>query len=326
MDYQMKWAKKQRKYIDIDTINRKRMKTIKIITAVAAIALVAFFWSDIKGAVTSFSPGNKKDKTKSEMKMENAAEPASPGILIKKSWDMPGVLKEISGLSAIDENRFACVQDELGKIFIYNTNTSSVEKEIPFGDAGDYEGLTVVNNTIWVLRADGRLFEVENFNNKPVIKEHKTSLTAEHNVEGLCFDKANNRLLLAIKDEEPGNTDYKGIYGFDLNAKKMPEQPVYKLNYKDEAFKMVKQKKKKGGEIKPSGIAVHPTSGEIYITDGPKSKLLVLTKEGAIKKFYQLGNEFEQPEGITFQSNGELFIANEGSKKAGNILNVAIEE
>lgn len=42
--------------------------------------------------------------------------------------------------------------------------------------------------------------------------------------------------------------------------------------------------------------------------------------------FYQLGNEFEQPEGITFQPNGELFIANEGSKKAGNILNVEIKE
>lgn len=177
-----------------------------------------------------------------------------------------------------------------------------------------------------MLRADGHLFEVENFNSKPDVKEHKTSLTAEQNVEGLCFDKNNNRLLLAIKDEEPGNADNKGIYGFDIAAKKMAELPIYKINLNDKVFKPEKQKKKKGGEVKPSAIAIHPASGEIYITDGPKSKLLVLTKEGAIKKFYQLGNEFEQPEGITFQGNGELFIANEGSRKAGNIVNVEIKE
>lgn len=88
MDYRMKWAKKQRKFIDIDTINRKRMKTIKIITAVAVIALVAFYWSDIRSAVTSLAPENKKDKTKSEVKIEKAPEPASPGIIIKKSWNI----------------------------------------------------------------------------------------------------------------------------------------------------------------------------------------------------------------------------------------------
>ena len=90
---------------------------------------------------------------------------------------MPKDLTEISGLSYLDEQRFVCVQDELGKIFIYNIGSSSVEKEIPFGGVGDYEGLAVVDKTVWVLRADGKLFEVSNLDAaKPAVKEYSTHL------------------------------------------------------------------------------------------------------------------------------------------------------
>ena len=134
---------------------------------------------------------------------------------------MPKELTEISGLSYMDGQRFACVQDELGKIFIYNAASSSVEKEISFGAAGDYEGLAVVDETIWVLRADGKLFEVSNMNAaKPSVKEYGTHLTLKQDPEGLCYDKKNNRLLIAIKGAEPGTENYKGIYAFDLQFKK----------------------------------------------------------------------------------------------------------
>ncbi len=327
MDIQMKWAKKQRKFFDYETKNKERMKTIKITALIAGIALVIFFWNDIKGAAGSFASDSKKEKTKSASKIDKVEEPVSAGISIKNKWELPKILAEISGLSHIANDQFACVQDELGKIFIYNTQTSAIEKEIPFGDPGDYEGLTIVGETAWVLRADGRLFEVSDFKNKPVVKEYSTHLTAEQNAEGLCYDKNNDRLLVAIKDEEPGNTGYKGIYAFDLNTKKMPAEPVYKINLEDEAFGKVQGKKKKAGGIKPSAIAVHPVTREIYITDGPKAKLLVLDKNGSIKKLYQLdGSEFAQPEGITFKTTGELYISNEGSKQPGNIINVAISE
>ena len=231
--------------------------------------------------------------------------PASAGITVKNKWEMPGVLAEISGLSFIAGNQFACVQDELGKVFIYNTETSTLEKEIAFASPGDYEGIAVVNETAWVLRADGRLFEISNYQSSPAVKEYSTHLTAAQNAEGLCYDKNNNRLLVAIKDEEPGNPGFKGIYAFDLATKKMPAEPVFRIDLKDDSFGGVKKGKKKAGIIKPSAIAIHPLNQDIYITDGPKGKLLVMDKSGAIKKQYQLdGNEFKQPEGITFTSTG----------------------
>lgn len=282
--------------------------------------------------------GNKKDplsflvesKTKTEKPKQakgKLQEPASVGITVAKKWEMPAQLTEISGLSNIDEQRFACVQDEQGTIFIYNIASSSLEKEIPFAGVGDYEGLAVVGETVWVLRADGKLFEVSNINAaKPTVKEYSTHLTIKQDSEGLCYDKKNNRLLIAIKGAELDTDDYKGIYAFDLASKKMDQQPVFKIDLLNEIFETNAGKKKKG-TINPSGIAIHPLNGDMYITDGRNAKLLITDAAGVIKKLYQLNTkEFAQPEGIAFNSAGDLFIANEGTNQPGNILQVKIDQ
>jgi uncharacterized protein YjiK len=304
----------------------KRMKLVlKIAAIVVCITLVAFFWSDLKTSLASASSGKSK-KEKADIK-NNTGETPFGGITVIRKWDMPDVLNEISGMTYVDGERFACVQDEMGIIYIYNTSTSAIEKEIPFGKTGDYEGLALVSNTAWVVRADGKLFEVNDINsNKPVVKEYATHLTAKHNIEGLCYDKKNNRLLLAIKDSEPGNVNYKGIYAFDLATRSMPKQPVFKIDLGDEVFSGGNSKKNKKEEIMPSDIAIHPVTGDMYITDGPKARLLVTDSTCTIKHFYQLDKkDFEQPEGLTFKPTGELFISNEGAKNAGNILNVKID-
>ena len=297
-----------------------KMNMIKIgilIAGLSGIFLVLANKSD-----EMFFLGESKTKTKKDKSNMQV----SPGISIAKKWDMPKQLLEISGLSYIDDSRFACVQDEQGTIYIYNIASSSVEKEIPFGGVGDYEGLAVVGETVWVLRADGKLFEVNNIKAaKPLVKEHSTHLTIKQDSEGLCYDKKNSRLLIAIKGAELNTEDYKGIYAFDLSTKKMDQKPVFKIDLLNEVFENNGSGKKKKGSFNPSGIAIHSLNGDMYITDGRNSKLLITDAAGKIKKLYQLNtSDFPQPEGITFNAAGDLFIANEGTKQPGNILQVKI--
>ncbi len=266
------------------------------------------------------------DGSKTEMKKNKEKGRDNAAITIVKKWNMPKDLTEISGISYIDGQRFACIQDELGKIFIYNTTSSSVEKEISFGAAGDYEELALVGETIWVLRADGKLFEVSNINAaKPSVKEYSIPLTMKQDPEGLCYDKKKNRLLIAIKGAEPGTENYKGIYAFDLDSKKMDQQPVFKIDLQNKVFGNGSDKKKRN-TINPSGISIHPVSGDMYIIEGRNPQLLIIDAVGNIKKLYGLNsNEFAQPEGITFNDAGDLFIANEGAKQPGNIVQVRID-
>lgn len=298
------------------------MKSTIIIIAVI-LGAGFLFWDNIEGALVKRQTIEKQDKKKDKDISGTTQFDLGEGLSIKDKWELPEILKEISGLAYIDDQRFACIQDEDGTIFIYNTGSREIEKEIPFGGPGDYEGITVKGNTAYVVRADGKLFQIDLNGDKNSVKEYGTDLTINHNVEGLCYDENKNRLLLAIKNDEPGNKNYKGIYAFDLSANKFVKEPAFRIDTENEMLKSTTGKKNKS--IMPSAISINPVTKDIFITDGPKSRLLIMDSDGNIKKLVELGKDFAQPEGLTFNARGELFISNEGAKQPGNIIKVIVE-
>ncbi|MDB5201131.1 MAG: hypothetical protein JWQ27_540 [Ferruginibacter sp.] len=272
-------------------------------------------------SLNSFLFGKKANDESTSSKQKTA------GLNIVQKWELPEILLEVSGIAWLDNNRFATVQDELGTIFIYNTGSGRIEKEIPFTGAGDFEGIDLVGETAWIMRSDGLLFEVSSINQpKPVVTQYQTHLTARQNVEGLAYDRKNNRLLAAIKGPEAAQENYKGIYAFDLATKTMAKEPVYRINFESEVFSGEK-KKKTNKLIQPSEIAVHPISGEIYITDAIGPKLIVMDASGEIKSLYHMSlKDFNQAEGMSFSPDGKLFISNEGKKMPANILEVSLDK
>ena len=291
------------------------------LSVIGILTLLMFvFWTDIRKVVKP----RKVEKTNIESSADEQAkinyERGLNEVEIVEAWSMPKELIEISGIAYLDGNRFACVQDEMGKIFIYNAEQEKIEKAIEFGGTGDYEGIAVTGNTAWVLRADGKIIEVLNYtSSKPRVVQHNTTLTSKQDAEGLHYDEKNNRLLLAIKGYEANTKDFKGIYAFDLKNKQFNQTPVYKITLDDAVFKDVKKKQK----IEPSDLSIHPTTGDLYILEGAEPKLLIMGQDGKKKKLVWLKNkEFIQPEGIDFSPEGELFISNEGQKKKANILKV----
>ena len=263
---------------------------------------------------TSVSQNPKKEKKEKKGAKEDKEKQPSEVRIVKK-WDLPEVLREVSGIAYLDDQRFATVQDEEGTIFIYNHANGTIEKELPFAGPGDYEDITVANNTAYVVRADGRLYEVPMQGSKKDVKEYSTPLTVAYNVEGLFYDGANNRLLLAIKDDEPHTKDYKGIYAFNLSNNTLGGA-VYRVDLKDD---LLKGSGKKKDTFRPSGLAIHPQTKELYVLDGPGARLLIMDASGKAKQVYHLGPDYPQAEGITFSPEGDLFISNEG-KKQGNII------
>lgn len=308
------------------------LKGALVATAIAIPVLL--FWGDLQQifgdnqlrVASADVKGSKddKDKKKKDKKSKDDV-PASANVKVVQKWELPSQLTEISGMAYLSNNQFACIQDEQGTIFIYNTASNKIEKEIPFGDPGDYEGIAVAGNTAYVMRADGKLYEVANFmDDKPAVKLYSTPLTEKHDVEGICYDQQNNRLLLSIKGKEPNTADYKGIYGFDLKTKQMATAPVYKIDLTDKIWADIKEKKAEN-KMQPSDIDIHPTTGELYITDGANPKLLIIDAQGTPKALHHLSkSDFQQPEGITFTPNGELYISSEGGKGSGVIARVEV--
>jgi hypothetical protein len=308
-----------------------KVERFVLLFLIAATALVFIFWQDIRATITHNQVAAVKEETKNKDKNDNEDRKVNkgeittgPAIKIIRRWEMPKDLKEISGIAPINARLIACVQDELGKVFIYNIDNNKIEKTIDFSSAGDYEGIAVVQDVAYVIRADGTLFEIGNYSSaKPIVKEYHTPLTAKQDVEGLCYDAKNNRLLLSIKGKELNTDEYKGIYAFDLSSRKMETMPVLKIDLTSDFWKKTKKKKHL---IQPSDLEVHPSTGDIYIVDGADSKLLVMGNDGTPKQLYQLNtDDFPQPEGIGFLQTGELLISNEGKKGEGNILQLSVQ-
>lgn len=236
---------------------------------------------------------------------------------------MPQVLREISGISYITKQRFACVQDNKGSIFIYNASNDSLEREIVFAGAGDYEDIAIVHRDAYVLRANGTIYHIKRYLKKSfIVTGYQTALSTRENPEGMCYDKKHKRLLIAAKAPDPSDKNLRVVYAFDIRKKKLDDTPAITIVLSGKEWEEIAENKK----LQPSAIAIHPRTKEIYLLDGEFPKLLVLKNDGTYKELYELDPlQFTLPEGITFSAKGEMFISNEGRVWGeGNILKVRL--
>lgn len=249
----------------------------------------------------------------------------SESVKIEKKWELPKILREVSGIAHMGNNKIACVQDEDGIIFIYDLVSSTIEKEIEFAGAGDYEGISLVGQTAYVLRSDGTIFEIINYTKgAPQTTQYKSPLKGKLNFEGLGYDKNNNRLLIALK--EKSDDDFKPVYAFDLENNIWVREPVFKINFNDPVFGILNQKISRK-MLRPSEISLHPSTGKIYVLDGLGPKLLILDPTGKPEELHILNRkQFPQAEGLTFGDAGEIYISNEGFVQAANILEISLNK
>lgn len=257
------------------------------------------------------------------------------------NYILPTYLKEISGLSYYGKDKIACIQDENAIIYIFSIEKEKIINKYNFGKDTDYEGIGIVGKTAFVLRSNGQIFRIQNFENKELkAKKFQTPLREINDTEGLAFDALSNSLLISCKgspsiEKEKHYDGYKAVYKFDLEKEKLNTTPHFLIDLErldgfidHQLFtKFSIQFAKKLGftesetNFKPSGIAIHPLSGQVYIISSGGKLLVILSSDGEILDVRQLDSTiFRQPEGICFTPTGDLFISNEGQGGKGYIL------
>ena len=248
-----------------------------------------------------------------------------------RTLKLGATLVEISGLSYVEEtgDLFA-INDEMGAIFRLDTQNGDIIETIDFGKDGDYEGVERVDTIIYVLKSNGNLHPYNTVTKKKD-KTIKTNLNYANDVEGLGYDAETHSLLLACKEspqlkDEKKRKGIKAVFAYDLRAGKLKKNPVLEIADKDMlAFleqhiadyslpelelKIFKNRVK---SFSPSGIAVHPQTGNYYVLSTVGKLMAVLDRNSDIQQIYFLQPAVHaQPEGICFTPEGDLYISNEG--------------
>lgn len=231
---------------------------------------------------------------------------------------MPESLLEISGIAlqpGSDDTVYA-VQDEAGKIYrmaLQNKNISHYR----FAKDGDFEDVAIFKQQVFLLQSDGTLYSAAFFPTSPnndIESVRYKDLLPKGEYEGLFINEADSMVYVLCKNCSGVDNKKLGIvYTLKMQGNSALAQ-MATLIYE------VKQKDDHGWH--PAALAKHPLTGDWYVLSSANHLLCVYSSDWELKTSYDLPSAvFNQPEGICFHTNGDMYIANEGSdSKKGNIL------
>lgn len=222
-------------------------------------------------------------------------------------------LVEISGLFYMDNGKIAAINDEEGKIFLINPADGSFES-FKFGHKRDYEDVVRVDSFYYVLESNGNIHKVPVFGGPGIENEYEFFQDKHIEFESLYVGADPKKIILVSKRE----IDKKILaFTFDITTNTFSNDPLYSI-----ALKHVHTLLKDNvAEFKPSAAAIHPRLNKLFIIASVGKVLIECTPEGVVEKVYRLNpDQFNQPEGITFAPNGDMFISNEGGSGKATLL------
>jgi len=104
---------------------------------------------------------------------------------------------------------------------------------------------------------------------------------------------------------------------FDLKTNTFSPEPAYTINIAD----IKRLLKDEEAEFKPSAAGINPVTGKLYIVASVGKLLVIADKKGKVEQVFRLDPVmYNQPEGMTFAPNGDLYISNEGGEGIATIL------
>ncbi|MEM6274530.1 MAG: SdiA-regulated domain-containing protein [Myxococcota bacterium] len=246
------------------------------------------------------------------------------------SRELPTKLREVSGLVVNPAGGIGwAINDEEGLVFELDLQTGMVRSNFAFGTPGDYEAIeTLGDKSLVVARSDGTLFHIRKNKGRKQVREIASPLDKEADVEGLAYDPERERLLVACKGRAGKARRFrkaKAVFAVSLPKFQWDEEPLFLIRDKDiedylDDYPIEGIDPDEATKFAPSAIAVHPESGEIYMLSTRARLLIVVDNYGEILGMAPLSREVHrQPEGLSFDADGRLYISNEGRGKSAAI-------
>jgi len=219
---------------------------------------------------------------------------------------LPMELDEISGLNFYEKDTsiFAIVDDDGALYKIKKGKRIGVMK---FAESADYEDIARIDSTLFILKSNGTIFRLNYARDTLQVEEFPFPQPKANEFEILYYDDRSAKVMLICKDCESDKKKALTTYTFD---------PI-SGTYSDSSFAIsvtsidsIMGKKKM--KFKPSAAAINPKDSLLYIISSINKLIVVTDLQGKVKQAVPIDPKlFKQPEGMTFNSRGDMFISNE---------------
>ena len=223
-------------------------------------------------------------------------------------------LKEISGIVWDNhKDQFIAHNDELGQVYILDRSAGSIMGQ-PFvfsESKGDYEDIAMVGQDIYVLRSDGAIFKIgiDSSGQRNRTDLGKIGLSDKNDFETLYYDAEKKALIMICKNCASDDKKIVSAFAYYPDSIGFVTQPIYQID----AAKIKELSPRETSKFQPSAARIHPVLKKLFMISSASNQLVIADTNGEVEGVYMLANKlFPQPEGLTFKSNGEMFISNEG--------------
>ena len=221
-------------------------------------------------------------------------------------------LKEISGLAwDRDRDEFLAQYDEKGSLFILDKETKAIKGEYPFGSKGDYEDIAIYKGVPYILRSDGMLTKIiRDSAGIRGVEAAKIGISGTNDFEAMYADTTRKAIIIICKNCKMDDKSSVSAFAYYPDSIGFDNNPVYTINA-DDVEKMAPDKTSK---LQPSAAAIHPVLKKLFIVSSASNLLVIADLNGKVESVFELGKKmFPQPEGLTFKSNGDMYISNEAA-------------
>jgi hypothetical protein len=252
-------------------------------------------------------------------------EPRSPASIIRERvlprpmrvFTLPQVLGEASGVTLLDDRHLGLIDDEYGVLFIINSLNGNMVSTRRFGEDGDYEDLVSNGSRVFVLRSDGLIADIRDWRSATLdVRRHSIRLPSGCDAEGLAFDTRAGRLLIACRNSVLG-TAGRVLQSVIVNEDRLQPDAL------PTALNVLLPPENSGAAIRasmplePSAIAVHPSSGDLYVLSASARSLVVLDRTRVARQLWRVSAPmFEKPEGLAIAAGNDVWVVSEAHSGA----------
>jgi uncharacterized protein YjiK len=223
-------------------------------------------------------------------------------------------IREISGVVwDTHNNQFIAHNDESPSIFYLDRGTGAfIGTPFKFTEkTGDYEDIAMIGHDIYVLKSDGMLFKIvtDSAGNRASVDLGKIEVPGKVDFETLYYDQDKKALIMICKNCDSDDKKIVSAFAYYPDSIGFDTKPIYQID----AAKIKEQSPRETSKFQPSAARIHPVLKKLFMISSASNQLVIADSNGEVEGVYMLANKlFAQPEGLTFKSNGEMWISNEG--------------